>query len=190
MPGPRTAAAAVIFDLDGTLVDSDAALDAAWVACGIAPEDITHGHVLAEECARLGVALEDYMAAYDPAAVVAFPGVSEMLEQVGRWAVCSNKRAEVGPLELAALGWQPEVALFADAFPGSKELGPVLTAMRLAADDVIFVGDTLHDRRAAQAVGCRFLWAGWNPRIAPVGGDEVAPEPAAVLAAAGGQLLA
>lgn len=189
MPEPTDVCAAVIFDLDGTLVDSDAALDAAWVACGVAPADITHGHVLADECARLGVALEDYMAAYDPTAVVAFPGVPEMLAGVGRWAVCSNKRAEVGPLELAALGWEPEVALFADAFPGSKELGPVLAALGLGPTEVLFVGDTLHDRRAAAEVGCRFVWAGWNPRVTPGPGDEVASEPAAVLAAAAGQLL-
>lgn len=187
--GATTPTAAVIFDLDGTLVDSDAALDAAWAACGIAPEDITHGHVLAEECARLGVTVDDYLAAYDPTAVVAFPGVEELLARVGRWAVCSNKRAEVGPLELRALGWSPEVALFADAFAGAKELPPVLAALGLAAEEVLFVGDTLHDRRAAETVGCRFAWAGWNPRVTPVAGDEVAREPGDILAAAAGQLL-
>ncbi|WP_195210212.1 HAD family hydrolase [Actinomarinicola tropica] len=182
-------AAAVVFDLDGTLVDSDAALDAAWVACGVAPEDITHGHVLAAECARLGVAVEDYLAAYDPTAVVAFPGVEEMLAEIGRWAVCSNKRAEVGPRELDALGWRPEVALFADAFAGPKELPPVLDALGLDAETVVFVGDTDHDRRAADAVGCRFVWAGWNPRVGEHPGDEVAAEPADVVRAARGQLL-
>lgn len=181
--------AAVIFDLDGTLVDSDAALDAAWVACGIHPDDITHGHVLAEECARLGVSVDDYLAAYDPSKVVAFPGVEDLLVALPRWAVCSNKRAEVGPRELAALGWHPEVALFADAFPAAKELPPVLEALELGADEVIFVGDTEHDRRAAAAVGCRFLWAGWNPRVVGASGDEVAARPADVLVAASGQLL-
>src|SRR5690606_12680837 len=114
---------------------------------------------------------------YDPSAVVAFPGVEEVLEALDRWAVCSNKRAEVGPRELEALGWKPEVALFADAFPGAKELALVLEALDLGADDVLFVGDTDHDGRAADAVGCRFVWAGWNPRVVPSDDSEVARRP-------------
>ncbi|MBK5224507.1 MAG: HAD-IA family hydrolase [Acidimicrobiia bacterium] len=179
----------VVFDLDGTLVDSDRALDAAWLACGVPLDRITYGHVLAAECDRLGIAVDDYLAAYDPSLVVSFPGVEEMLADVGRWAICSNKHGSAGPAELAQLGWTPEVALFADAFVGSKELAPVLHALGITAEQALFVGDTLHDRHAADDAGCRFVWAGWNPRVGPTPGDEVAQEPAQILAAAGGQLL-
>ena len=79
---------------------------------------------------------------------------------------------------LARLGWEPEVALFADAFGGAgKSLAPVLDHLGLDAAQVVYVGDTDHDRRCAAAVGCRFVWAGWNPRARPVPGDEVLRRP-------------
>jgi HAD superfamily hydrolase (TIGR01549 family) len=181
---------AIVFDLDGTLVDSDRALDDAFRACGIDEADITHGHVLADECMRLGITVDDYLNAYDPTSVRAFDGIEEMLAGMDRrWAVCSNKHGRLGPLELATLGWVPEVALFADSFDGPKALPPVLGALRLHAGQILFVGDTMHDRDAADAVGCRFIWAGWNPRADPPTSDEVARVPADVLRALSGQLL-
>jgi len=172
---------AIVFDLDGTLVDSDQALDDAFRACGVPDEEITHGHVLADECARLGITVDAYLAVYDPSKVRAFAGVDDMLSALDRrWAVCSNKRGEIGPLELDALGWSPEVALFADSFDGPKRLGPVLDALELGASEVLFVGDTDHDRLAASDVGCAFAWAGWNPRVQP-GDGTVARRPADVM---------
>ena len=58
--GPTTPTLAVC-DLDGTLVDSDAALRAAFVALGVPVEEVTFGHVLADECVRLGLDVEDYL---------------------------------------------------------------------------------------------------------------------------------
>lgn len=185
----RRPAKAVIFDLDGTLVDSDAALAGAFVALGVRPEDITYGHVIADECRRLGLALDDYLDAYDVDAVLPYPGVESMLDGLGRWAVCSNKHPRSGWAELARLGWEPEVAMFADAFEGPKRLPPVLDKLGLVAVDVLFVGDTDHDRQAAAEVGCRFIWAAWNPRCRPRPGDEVAAEPDQIVAAAAGQSL-
>ena len=40
-----------IFDFDGTLLDSDAALVAPFVALGVRAEDVTFGALLADECA-------------------------------------------------------------------------------------------------------------------------------------------
>lgn len=178
-----------MFDLDGTLVDSDAALAGAFVALGVAREDITYGHVIAEECRRLGLSLDDYLDAYDVGAVLPYPGVEAMLGGLSRWAVCSNKHPRSGWAELNRLGWEPELAMFADSFDGPKRLGPVLDKLGLGADEVLFVGDTDHDREAAAAVGCRFVWAGWNPRCRPRPGDEVATEPDQILAAVSGQSL-
>jgi HAD superfamily hydrolase (TIGR01549 family) len=170
-----------IFDLDGTLVDSDAALVAPFVALGVEPEAITFGHVLADECARLGIAVDDYLAAYDEGAVMPFPGVEAMLGRLDEWAVCSNKHATAGRAELLRLGWTPRVALFSDAFDGPKRLGPVLELLGRTGDDVVFVGDTDHDRACAQAIGAPFLLAGWNPRARPRQGDVVLDDPAEVL---------
>jgi phosphoglycolate phosphatase-like HAD superfamily hydrolase len=55
-------------------------------------------------------------------------------------------------------------ALFADAFDGPKQLQPVLDLLGAGAEEVVFVGDTDHDRKCARAVGCRFALATWNPR--------------------------
>jgi HAD superfamily hydrolase (TIGR01549 family) len=166
-----------VFDLDGTLLDSDAALVSPFVALGVPPEQITFGHTLAAECERLGIEVADYLAHYDDALALAFPGVDELVARLGRWAVCSNKHPRAGKAELERLGWQPDVAMFADSFDGPKHLGPVLDAIGLRPDEVIFVGDTDHDRRCARDVGCDFALAGWNPRASAVVGDLVLGRP-------------
>jgi len=171
-----------VCDLDGTLVDSDRALVDAFAAHGVPRDEVTFGHVLADECDRLGITVESYLAAYDPTAVVPFPGVEDLVAGLGRWAVCSNKHPESGRAELDRLGWRPEVALFSDAFGGPKRLGPVLDALGLAADEIVFVGDTAHDRACAAEIGCPFILAGWNRRAVASPEDLVAARPIDVLA--------
>jgi HAD superfamily hydrolase (TIGR01549 family) len=169
-----------VFDLDGTLLDSDAALVAPFVALGVAEAAVTFGHVLAEECARLGISVEDYLDLYDPTLAQPFPGVEEMLASLDRWAVCSNKHPRSGRDELRRLGWEPEVALFADAFDGPKRLEPVLEALGLGPDRIVVIGDTSHDRALAHGAGVPFGLAGWNPRARPETGDVVLRRPADV----------
>lgn len=171
-----------IFDLDGTLLDSDAALSDTFVRLGIAPEAVTFGHVLATECERLGLSLDEYLDSYDPSQAQPFTGVEELLAGLDNWSVCSNKHPRSGSAELARLGWQPDVALFADSFAGPKQLGPVLEAIGLGPSQVLFVGDTAHDRQCAQVAGVDFVLAGWNPRAVAERGDLLATAPADVLA--------
>ncbi len=166
-----------VFDLDGTLVDSDEALVAPFVSLGVPREEITFGHVLADECERLGISLDAYLAAYDPQAAQPFPGVTELLDDIGRWAVCSNKHPTSGRAELARLGWTPELALFSDAFDGPKQLGPVLDRLALDPSHVVFIGDTAHDRTCVRMAGARFALAGWNPRAVAEPGDLVLSHP-------------
>jgi HAD superfamily hydrolase (TIGR01549 family) len=166
-----------VFDLDGTLLDSDEALIAAFTALGVDRSAVGLGHLLADECGRLGIEVDDYLAAYDDERAQPFEGVVELLAALGRWAVCSNKHPRGGHAELARLGWEPEVVLFSDAFAGSKQLAPVLEALELDAAAIVFVGDTSHDRSCAAEVGARFVLAGWNPRATAVAGDLVAHRP-------------
>jgi phosphoglycolate phosphatase-like HAD superfamily hydrolase len=157
----------VIFDLDGTLIDSDEALVQPFLALGMSREEITFGHPIEEFCAAVGIDVTQYVRLYDTDVVHPYDGADELVAGLPRWAVCSNKHPESGIAELARLGWAPEVAYFSDAFGGAaKELGPVLAAVGVAADRALFVGDTRHDAHCADAVGCDFAWAAWNPRTA------------------------
>jgi HAD superfamily hydrolase (TIGR01549 family) len=170
-----------IFDLDGTLLDSDAALSDAFVALGIPRESITFGHVLADECARLGVSIEAYLQAYDHGAALPFPGIEEMLAGLSRWGLCSNKHSSSGRTELARLGWKPAAALFSEDFGGPKRLDLVLETLGLDAADAMFVGDTDHDRACAARAGVPFALAGWNPRAAASGTHTVLAHPGDLL---------
>jgi len=174
----------VICDLDGTLLDSDAALLAPYVSLGVPAEDVTFGHVVADECTRLGISMRDYLDGYDVAAAQPYPGVTEVVARLGRWAVCSNKVRRAGTAELARLGWSPELAWFAEDFGGgAKQLGPVLQALGSPpANQVVFVGDTAHDRRCATDAGVAFAIAAWNPRTTSEPGDLVLHQPIDLLA--------
>lgn len=173
MSTPRVA----ICDLDGTLIDSDAALVDAFLTLGVDRDSISFGHVIAHECLRLGISLEAYVDAYDVEAASPFPGVSDLVAGLGHWAICSNKHPVSGGAELSRLGWTPQVAMFADVFEGPKRLGPVLDALGLDPREVVFLGDTDHDRRCARDAGVEFALAGWNPRAVPAAGDVVLSSP-------------
>lgn len=155
----------VIFDLDGTLIDSDAALVAPFVALGLSEDEITFGHPIEEFCATLGISVERYVELYDVGVVQPYAGVEAMLDELGAWSVCSNKHPASGHAELERLGWTPQVALFSDSFGGGpKRLAPVIERLEVQRSDVLFVGDTAHDRQCAEDAGVAFAWAGWNPR--------------------------
>jgi phosphoglycolate phosphatase len=156
-----------IFDLDGTLLDSDEALIAPFVALGVARADVRFGKPLVDECRRLDLQVSDYLAAYDVDQAPPYPGVSDLLAGLDRWALCSNKTRVSGLAELARLGWSPEVAWFTEDFAdsgGAKRLGPVLDALHVDPAEVVYVGDTEHDHRCAVDAGVRFALAAWNPR--------------------------
>jgi phosphoglycolate phosphatase-like HAD superfamily hydrolase len=173
----------VAFDLDGTLVDSDEALIAPFLACGVARSALPPlGLLLEDACAMVDISVADYIAAYDPSQVRPFPGVAELIGRVGRWAVCSHKLRIAGDAELAALGWEPERTLFAEDFGGGpKRLDLLLDDLDLRADQIVFVGDTGHDRDCASEAGVRFFLAGWNARTRPEPNDVVLRHPLELL---------
>ena len=172
-----------IFDLDGTLVDSDEALVHPFRVLGVDPDTIPFGLPASVACDLAGITLDAYLDAYDDTVVQPFPGVADLLAALPAWAVCSNKARRSGMAELARLRWSPSVALFSEDFGGEpKRLQPVLDALGRAPHEVVFVGDTAHDRTSAAAVGAAFALAGWNPRAEPQPGDVVLSHPGDVLA--------
>ena len=86
-----------VFDLDGTLLDSDAALVAPFVALGIPAEKVTFGDLLVDECERLGVTSTTTSITTTIGGAQPFPGIDEMIAALDGWAVCSNKHARVRP---------------------------------------------------------------------------------------------
>lgn len=170
-----------VFDLDGTLIDSDVALNAPFAALGIDPSRVPMGLVLDDACAEFGVRVEDYLAHYDSTLAMPFPGVDDLIAGLDEWAIFSNKKAAGGRAEVARLDWRPDVMMFTDDFGGPKQLGPVLAALGRRPDEVIVVGDTEHDRRCATSAGCRFALAGWNPRASALAGDVVLHRPVDLL---------
>lgn len=173
----------VIFDLDGTLIDSDEALVQPFLKLGMAEEDITFGHPIEEFCVAVGIDVDEYVRLYDTEVVQPYPGAVGLIGGLDRWGICSNKHPMSGTAELTRLGWTPEVALFSDAFGGApKRLEPVLDVVGVAADRALFVGDTAHDADTAAAAGCDFAWAAWNPRTAATGPEgTVLTDPRQVL---------
>jgi len=169
-----------VFDFDGTLVDSDAALLAPFHELGVTPPPL--GLPASEACERAGITVAQYVERYDPSTVPPFAGVDDLLADLARWGLCSNKLRSAGLAELALHGWSPDVALFSDDFDfAEKRLAPVLEALGVDGIDVVYVGDTAHDRACAAAAGATFALAGWNPRASAEPGDVVLTRPADLL---------
>ena len=78
---------ALIFDFDGTLVDSDEALVLPLVALGARREDIVFGLPVSQGCDDLGVSMDDYVELYDTDAVHPYDGVADVVPRLGRWAL-------------------------------------------------------------------------------------------------------
>jgi pyrophosphatase PpaX len=183
---------AVLFDLDGTLIDSIALIvaamhhafdgfggtvpaDADWMA-GIGTP-LTKQLALyargSDELAVLRDRYRAYQAIHHDAAVREFPGTTETLLQLEqRGLVMGLVTSKVDllaqrGLDLTGLSRFISVVVGADAVTKHKpEPEPVLLALErlaVAPDDAVLVGDSPHDIAAGNAAGVTTIGALWGP---------------------------
>jgi mannitol-1-/sugar-/sorbitol-6-phosphatase len=171
--------AAVLFDMDGTLVDSDAAVERSWRAWareyGVDEEQVLAvmpGHPAAVTAARMrpdldGPAVEAAARAQlereyqDLDDVVAAPGAHALiaaLERLGRpWAVVTSADARLAAARLGAAGITAPILVDREAVAEGKPdpEGYRLAAARLGVDphECLVVEDTATGAAAGRAAG-------------------------------------
>ncbi len=199
---------AVLWDLDGTLVDSAAdiaaAVDRTLVRTGRPPlgEPAVRRFIgdgarkLVDRCVEAAGGtpaegdLATFLAEYGAALVVrtaVYAGLEALLAEVrAPMAVVTNKPEAFSHTILARLGLAPffPVVIGGDTLPVRKpHPAPLVEALRrLGADAGVLVGDGPADVGAARAAGMPMIGVGWGI-AAPVGADRVASTPDALRAA-------
>ena len=186
--------AAVLFDMDGTLVDSDAAVERSWRAWareyGVDAEQVITampGHPAADTVARMRPDLEP--AAVEAAArtqlerechdldgVVPTPGALALvaeLDRTGRpWAVVTSADARLAAIRLGAAGIHPSVVVDRDAVTAGKPdpEGYRLAAARLGVDPraCLVVEDTPTGAAAGRAAGATVAGLKGTPADIPL----------------------
>ena len=200
---------AVLFDFDGTLVDSARDLAAAAntmrAARGLAPLDYERLRCHAGSGARgmLGEAFDcrpgdtgyeslrvEFLDLYERAMLdtaVVFHGVAELLDDLVsrglRWGIVTNKALRFAGPMVTALRLAPSVLVGGDSTPHTKpHPAPLLHAadcLGVAPGRCVYVGDDRRDMLAAQAAGMEGWAAAWGYLGPGVGLDDLAGWPAA-----------
>jgi HAD superfamily hydrolase (TIGR01509 family) len=172
---------AVLLDMDGTLVDSDAVVERAWRAWarehGIEaasvlavahgrPPAATVGRVapwLSPAEARRATARHDELEAADATATPALPGAHRLLEELRRlglpWAVVTGAGTLLARRRLRAAGIDPPLLVSLDDVPAGKPApdGFLLAAARLGVQPrhCLVVEDSLPGVGAGRRAGAR-----------------------------------
>lgn len=174
----------VVFDLDGTLVDSTQALlaahDAAWASVGLPrPADAQIlplvGLPLVDTMARLSprhdaeALAQAYSRAYASAAPRherLFEGVTALLQRPFRAAVATGKSQRGAERAVRRHGWADrfEIVLGGDPSRRPKPFPDLLVAIVEATgcDELVMVGDTTYDLEMAAAAGVAAVGVSWG----------------------------
>lgn len=183
---------AVIFDFDGTLIDTFPAIHAGFNAA-VAPlygRDLSRDEVIdrfgPHDEGMLGIefsehpgrnleeAIETYYAAYEAAhrEIVPFEGIEELLRELRKrglpLGVMTGKSRRAADLTLAHFGWQDkfDIVVTGTEVPNFKPApdGPLLAAKLLgvAPQSCLYVGDSPADLGAARSAEMVGVVAGWQ----------------------------
>lgn len=181
----------IIFDLDGTLIDSFGLVIHAWnVACRepmgrtysaeavIARFGVTEIAMLRNEIPAAylekaeGIFLNEYRSQHSAMCTV-FPGIIGLLDDLKirktPMGVMTGKGRDTADISLAELGWtdrfQSVVTGDEVTNPKPHPEGPLLVAreLKLKPEECVFIGDSPADIEAGQRAGMRTIWAGWHP---------------------------
>lgn len=194
----------MLFDSDGTLVDSSGPITRAWTAFAarweVDPAElarVAHGrrdhdivaHFLAERHRSEAVAAVRRHELTDLDGLVPVPGAAELLAAMaaGRWAVVTSGRRNLLSLRLATAGLPvPEVLVTAEDVEHGKPdpAGFVLAARRLKVDsaDCFVVEDAPSGIAAGRAAGARVLGVATTHSAEALDADVVVPDLRAVSA--------
>lgn len=180
LPGPGAIPfAALLFDLDGVLVDSRGVVERVWRRWAALrdrdPEPfirVAHGRRISETIrevapgldARAEAAALDAMEAVETDGLAAVPGARELIAALGgyRWAVVTSGGRAVASLRLRAAGLEPPGVFVTaeDVRRGKPDPeGYLAAARRLAVDPArcVVLEDAPPGIRAARAAGMRVV---------------------------------
>lgn len=202
----------LVWDMDGTLLDSSVAVPAAYVAAvrrlggpPVSPEQVVASYALGPAEALLAHLLgrdladgesEAYYGELATVTVRPYRGVTDVLSALRarghRLAVFTGASSRAAAMLLTTAGVIPDVLVGGDEVRHPKPAadGLLLAARRLGipASAMAYIGDAPNDMRAARAAGGMSAAAAWGHQYdAAVPADVTLPTPGDALALLSGE---